>query len=607
MNLLKLGLKAHQSGNLPVAEKMYLQQISLFPQDPNAKQLLGALYSSQGKTDAAISLMNASLDLNPNQPHVANNLAICHKKSGNMASAIKFFEQAIAYKTDYYEAYNNLIAVLITEKKYYRAEQLLDVALKLWPKNEKLTDKLANLKKHLGEYPASLSLYNYLVDTYPVNLQYRHNLALVLRLAGKSKEALVHFLLLHEQGLRNYELAHNTANAYSDLSELQNAVDFYKIAIKLNPDYVESHQNLNDSLWELNKLDDFLGSYLESFKIAGKYNVLLRYSYVSALLRISRYAEAKDFLLKMPTDYYTQSNYLDLLAKANYGLGLVDEALTIQKRMVENADIKVEHRLNYAKNLLEADSCDLAEVQLKKILKWNPSDQQALAYLGTCMRIKSSPKEALLNNYNELVRAYTIEAPQGFASTEDFCAELSTYLGHLHTGIRSPLDQTLQGGTQTRGNLFNDENSLIQSLVTQIRLEIDDYLQQTMGLTGEDFGFQELVEYEFAGSWSVCLSSQGFHTSHVHPMGRISSVFYVALPPLEEHDSEKQGWLKFGEPKLQLKTPLTASHFVKPMVGKLVLFPSYMWHGTVPFNSVGLRTTIAFDITDKGSVGELFD
>jgi len=36
---------------------------------------------------------------------------------------------------------------------------------------------------------------------------------------------------------------------------------------------------------------------------------------------------------------------------------------------------------------------------------------------------------------------------------------------------------------------------------------------------------------------------------------------------------------------------------VKPAVGKLVLFPSYFWHGTVPFASDTNRLTIAFDIT----------
>ena len=31
-------------------------------------------------------------------------------------------------------------------------------------------------------------------------------------------------------------------------------------------------------------------------------------------------------------------------------------------------------------------------------------------------------------------------------------------------------------------------------------------------------------------------------------------------------------------------------------MGKLVLFPSYFWHGTVPFTSENTRLTIAFDV-----------
>ena len=41
---------------------------------------------------------------------------------------------------------------------------------------------------------------------------------------------------------------------------------------------------------------------------------------------------------------------------------------------------------------------------------------------------------------------------------------------------------------------------------------------------------------------------------------------------------------------------LTPAHFERPLPGKLVLFPSYMWHGTAPFTSAQARTTIAFDI-----------
>ena len=35
--------------------------------------------------------------------------------------------------------------------------------------------------------------------------------------------------------------------------------------------------------------------------------------------------------------------------------------------------------------------------------------------------------------------------------------------------------------------------------------------------------------------------------------------------------------------------------YVKPQPGKLVLFPSYVWHGTVPFTRSAERMTVAFD------------
>jgi len=41
---------------------------------------------------------------------------------------------------------------------------------------------------------------------------------------------------------------------------------------------------------------------------------------------------------------------------------------------------------------------------------------------------------------------------------------------------------------------------------------------------------------------------------------------------------------------------LAAEHYVRPEPGHLALFPSYMWHGTVPFGGDRPRMTIAFDI-----------
>ena len=99
----------------------------------------------------------------------------------------------------------------------------------------------------------------------------------------------------------------------------------------------------------------------------------------------------------------------------------------------------------------------------------------------------------------------------------------------------------------------------------------------------------------FAGSWSVRLRGAGYHANHVHPQGWISSALYVALPEKRPGDAPEAGWLTLGEPQAALGLDLPPTRMVEPVAGRLVLFPSWMWHGSRPFVE-GERLTVAFDV-----------
>ena len=100
--------------------------------------------------------------------------------------------------------------------------------------------------------------------------------------------------------------------------------------------------------------------------------------------------------------------------------------------------------------------------------------------------------------------------------------------------------------------------------------------------------------YRLSGAWSVKLSGDGFHVNHVHPEGWISSAFYVDVPDGTQEDPEQKGWIKFGEPPFKVPG-ITHEHIVAPKAGRLVLFPSYMWHGTLPIAKGMTRMTLPFD------------
>jgi hypothetical protein len=101
--------------------------------------------------------------------------------------------------------------------------------------------------------------------------------------------------------------------------------------------------------------------------------------------------------------------------------------------------------------------------------------------------------------------------------------------------------------------------------------------------------------FAFTDSWSVILKNSGFHKNHFHSAGWFSSACYLQVPPEIGKTRDGSGWIKFGEPELYLPERFEAELVVKPEPGLLVVFPSYMWHGTNPFHSQSERITAPFD------------
>jgi hypothetical protein len=205
-------------------------------------------------------------------------------------------------------------------------------------------------------------------------------------------------------------------------------------------------------------------------------------------------------------------------------------------------------------------------------------------------------REDFLNGYDMLVRSFDLAPPDGFSDMESFNHELNAELDRLHPATREFVSQSLRGGTQTPGHLF----PAALPLVTKLKKRIDEAVARYIEDMGEDAAHplraRRAGDFAYAGSWSSRLRDCGFHVNHIHPDGWISSCYYVAVPDATKEQATRQGWIKFGEPALdvELKTPIRRA--IQPVPGRLVLFPSYMWHGTVPFRDNAARTTIAFDV-----------
>jgi len=272
-----------------------------------------------------------------------------------------------------------------------------------------------------------------------------------------------------------------------------------------------------------------------------------------------------------------------------------------------------EHGLDYAQRAVAADRSDprLNDLVIQALLSLGrgsdamplieearrraPLDQSYIAYEATAARLIGDRRYEWLYDYKRLVRSYELPAPAGWPSIAAFHADLIPVLEQRHQFVAPPLDQSLRAGTQTPRGLLGDPDPVIRAFLAAIQGPIDEYCNMMGHDPAHPLSARNTGETRLIGCWSARLHRNGFHVNHVHPEGWISSAYYVEVPAEVRDRDEKSGWIKFGEPRFSVPGA-TPELLLQPAAGTLVLFPSYMWHGTTPIHGDAPRMTIAFDV-----------
>ena len=234
-----------------------------------------------------------------------------------------------------------------------------------------------------------------------------------------------------------------------------------------------------------------------------------------------------------------------------------------------------------------------AEAAARSFLELAPDDQYGLALLGTAWRMAGDRRYEALYEYDRLVGQSVIDTPAGWTTLDAYLGDLAAALSRLHPFRAHPIGQSVRQGSQTQRSLSLSDDPAIRAFFEAIDGPIRRHIAG-LGAGADPLRRRIGENYRLNGAWSVRLRPEGFHVNHTHPKGWLSSACHIALPAAV--DQGRQGWLAFGEPGIPTEPRLAADHFVKPQAGRLVLFPSYMWHGTVPFSGDESRLTIAFDV-----------
>jgi tetratricopeptide (TPR) repeat protein len=356
-------------------------------------------------------------------------------------------------------------------------------------------------------------------------------------------------------------------------------------AVAQSPLWVDGHDLLADLRWLEGEREDFTRSFDEAL-VAHPRNLALRRQQIIKLLHACQYEQ----LLARIDEGRRAMGDNDIFAAneaiAYAEMGDIERADALFEPIADLADSSVQVRRT--RHLLRAGRPEQASELIDRWLD-TPEAYGFWPYASAAWRMTGDRRWDWLDADGSLVGVYDL------SDRLPPLDKLADTLRTLHTTNGQPLVQSVRGGTQTDGHLFQMIDPTIVALREAIRAAVCEH---AAALPDRDARHPTLAPprkpIRFSGAWSVRLRAGGFHANHVHPMGWLSSALYIVLPP--DLGRDESGVLTLGDPSApSLPLDLPPVRTVEPKPARLALFPSWMWHGTRPFGE-GERMTVAFDV-----------
>ena len=377
----------------------------------------------------------------------------------------------------------------------------------------------------------------------------------------------------------------NLGTALRDLGKLEEAVTSYHKALALKPDYADAHNNLGNALKDLGKPEEAVASYHKALNL--KPDLAETHNNLGNALRdlgkpeeaISSYQKA----LNLKPDYVNAHNNLGLALRE---LGRLEDALQI----FESIDTPecYAHVLECLFALGEYDK--FYEKQTASARNNEINTRVAAINAFASHQLNRSDPHPFCPTPLKFVRVY--EPLDGVDDADGFLRDLMDDL-QSREAIWEPPGKTTRHGFQTMSNLFKKPYGRLVELDRIIKDTIENYRFE---FSSENCDFIRLFPKTLTLSgWFIRLIKGGHQAEHIHSGAWLSGIFYLQMPKCtdQEEGSIELGLWGYDYPILNKNYPKNQFY---PKNGGLILFPSSLFHRTIPFHSDEERMSIAFDL-----------
>jgi Flp pilus assembly protein TadD len=523
------------------------------PRDPAPRRALAAALARAGELDAALDQYRELLALVPDDPAAAAEVGLIGCRTAREEEVLPSVRAAATAHPDHARVWQVLGLMHRALEDLEPAIEAFDRAAGLVPRDPSIAHGRARACFEAGQ--PSVGHYETLRRLVPGDKAVLLGLAAALIAEGRSDEA----------------------------------VTSLEAELERDPTWATGHAALARHLWAMGEGEAFTASFEKALHRYPRSLDLWR-ELIVALIHTGAFETALEAIARGRAAAGPHPLFEANEAACQAELGRYDEADALFARVAPLRDPTIMGR--HIRHLLRTGRPAQAE-RIALSMSQTPLASEFFPYLAIAWRMTGNPLWQWLEGDPRLVGVYDL------ADILPSLEELAERLRALHVTLHQPLEQSLRGGTQTDGFLLLRTEPAFRALRAAFVEAVRAHVAQ---LPPPDPRHPQLGRprspIRFCGSWSVRLTSGGCHANHFHPEGWFSSAFYVSLPEPADRGPEPAGWLKLGEPQAELHLDLPPIRLIEPKPGRLVLFPSTMWHGTRPFES-GERLTVAFDVAPQ--------
>lgn len=519
----------------------------------NVSEILAAAKDHQqaARLDEAERLYASILDCDPSHHDALHRLGLLNYQRGRPEDAIELIARAINERPDLAYLHANLGVAQLSTGRLADALVSFDIVIGLTPEDAEAYFNRGNALRGLGRVEEARDAYQRAVDIQPQFAQAHTNLGALLRAAGQLPQALLAFTVATQADPSFAPAQFNLGVTAGESGDLARAHAALLRAIQLSPEVAPSHFQFGVVARSLGRLEEASAAFARASQLQP--DLIEAHRALVGVLEERQHEDATP-------------------ARSNLG-----GACLIRGDPTGALDA---YEINlHSQGHDGATAPPIADLAHRAI---------ALRELG-----QLDPARAIVD-HRRLIRRRHLEPPPGYADLDAFNRSLADHILRHPTLASDPRGHSTRGGHQTRELLDAPQGPMVA-----FARFIEDCVQSYIDELTPDSTHPYLARAPSRRgltAWGVVLGAGGHQVPHIHPDGWLSGNYYVELPDAVNDPDATAGWLEFGRPDPSFDCQADPQiELIQPQVGTMVLFPSYFYHCTIPFNDDHRRISIAFD------------